>query len=58
VPQSTPEYNYEVISRFTNFIIIFYDGDFTIGSIKLDSQEKIDEWIAKLEKIEMKKRSD
>lgn len=54
-PQS-PEYNYEVISRLSSYVIVIYDGDFILGSLKIDSELKLEEWKEKLKLIEVNLR--
>lgn len=47
---------YEIISRVSNFILIIYKNDFVQGSLLMDTQQELDEWLEKMKLIGITQR--
>lgn len=56
LPSPEIKYTYEVIERVSTYILVVYKDDFVLGSFALNSESELDEWIAKMQKIEITKR--
>jgi hypothetical protein len=49
-------HTYEVIERVSTYILVVYKDDFVLGSFALNSESELDEWIAKMQTLEITKR--
>lgn len=50
--------SYEIINRTAVFILVIYEDDFVLGSLALNSKEKLDEWLEKMKALEIPKRKE